>query len=278
MGPKSLTGKTAVITGGASGIGAAISTTFAARGATVGLLDSDGSAVEAAAANLADRGFEARGICCDVAREAECERAIRAFIAHYGGIDILVNNAGITQRSAFVETQVAVYRQVMDVNFFGALHCTRFAIASLLERKGTIIVIESLAGVAPLLGRSGYCASKHALHGLFTSLRAELIGSGVHIMIVCPGFVKTNLQTRALGADGRITDHPQSTVGRQDSPARVADAVYRAMLKQKNLLVLSPVGKLTYWLSRMAPGLYERIMARQLKSELIRKNDPGAEH
>jgi short-subunit dehydrogenase len=160
----------------------------------------------------------------------------------------------------------------MDVNFFGSLHCTKSAIASLIERKGAIIIIESLAGVAPLLGRTGYCASKHALHGLFTSLRAELIGSGVHIMIVCPGFVKTQLQTRALGGDGRVTRHPQSTVGGQDSPARVADAICQAMLKKKSLLVLSPVGKLTYWLSRIAPGLYERLMARQLRSELIRKS------
>lgn len=270
MKSNALKNRIAVITGGASGIGQAISRTFAAHGAKVGLLDSDQSGLKAAAADLSARGFEARGICCDVAREAECETAMHTLIAHYGGIDILVNNAGITQRSAFVDTEVAVYRKVMDVNFFGALHCTKFAIASLLERKGSIIVIESLAGVAPLLGRTGYCASKHALHGMFTSLRAELIGSGVHIMIVCPGFVKTRLQTRALGADGRVTGHPQSTVGRQDSPARVADAVYRAMLKQKKLLVLSPVGKLAYWLSRLAPGLYERMMARQLKAELNR--------
>ncbi len=135
---------------------------------------------------------------------------------------------GCDRSGTSVDTSVTVYRQVMDVNFFGALQCTKVALASLIERQGTIIVIESLAGVAPLLGRSGYCASKHALHGLFTSLRAELIGSGVHIMIVCPGFVKTNLQTRALGADGHVTRHPQSTVGRQDSPARLALLAWRA--------------------------------------------------
>jgi len=273
MATNDLKNKIAVVTGAASGIGAAISKTFAAKGARLGLLDIDETAIKAAAADMVADGMEAIGIYCDVAREAECEAAINAIVAHYGAIDILVNNAGITQRSAFVDTRIGVYRRIMDVNFFGSLHCTKYAIASLVERKGSIVIIESVAGVAPLVGRTGYCASKHALHGLFTSLRAELIGSGVHIMIVCPGFVRTNLQTRALGGDGRITTHPQSTVGKQDAPDRVADAVCRAMLKKKNILVLSPVGKLTYCLSRIAPGLYERLMARQLKSELIRKSE-----
>ena len=270
MSSNALKNKIAVVTGAASGIGAAISKAFAAKGAKLGLIDIDETAVTAAADDMVSDGIDAIGIGCDVAREVECETAIYAITEHYGGIDILVNNAGITQRSAFVDTKVSVYRQVMDVNFFGSLHCTKLAIASLIERKGAIIIIESLAGVAPLLGRTGYCASKHALHGLFTSLRAELIGSGVHIMIVCPGFVKTQLQTRALGGDGRVTRHPQSTVGGQDSPDQIADAVYRGLLKKKNLIVLSPVGKLTYWLSRLAPYFYERLMARQLKSELIR--------
>lgn len=259
-----------MVTGAASGIGAAISQAFAARGAKLGLLDIDESACKAAATGMVARGVDAIGICCDVAREADCEAAVNAIVEHYGAIDILVNNAGITQRSAFVDTQIGVYRRVMDVNFFGSLYCTKYAIASLVERKGSIVIIESVAGVAPLVGRTGYCASKHALHGLFTSLRAELIGSGVHIMIVCPGFVRTNLQTRALDGDGRITTHPQSTVGKQDEPHRVADAVCKGMQKKKPLVVLSPIGRLTYWLSRFAPNLYERLMARQLQSELIR--------
>lgn len=272
MASNDLKNKIAVVTGAASGIGASISKTLAVKGAKVGMLDIDETAVNAAAADMAAGGMDAIGICCDVARDAECEAAINSITAHYGGIDILVNNAGITQRSAFVDTQIDVYRRVMDVNFFGSLHCTRYAISSLIARRGSIVIIESLAGVAPLIGRTGYCASKHALHGLFTSLRAELIGSGVHIMIVCPGFVQTHLQTRALDGDGRITRHPQSTLGKQDSPDRVADAVYKGLIKKKNLMVLSPVGKLAYWLSRFAPNFYERLMARQLKSELIRKS------
>jgi NAD(P)-dependent dehydrogenase (short-subunit alcohol dehydrogenase family) len=270
MASENLKNKTAVVTGAASGIGAAISKILAAKGARVGLLDIDETTLNAIAADMTAGGTDALGLGCNVASEAECKTAINTIIERFGGIDILVNNAGITQRSAFVDTQIEVYRQVMDVNFFGSLHCTKYAIASIIERRGSIVIIESLAGVAPLLGRTGYCASKHALHGLFSSLRAELIGTGVHIMIVCPGFVKTNLQTRALDGNGRITNHPQSTIGRQDSPRRVAEAVYQGLIKKKNLMVLSPVGNLAYWLSRFFPNFYERLMARQLKSELNR--------
>jgi NAD(P)-dependent dehydrogenase (short-subunit alcohol dehydrogenase family) len=263
--------KIVVVTGAASGIGASISRKFAQAGATIGMLDKDEKGVRAAAAELVAAGMNAVGLPCDVSQEAQCAAAIRVIIDRYGGIDILVNNAGITQRSAFVETRLSVYRKLMEVNFFGSLHCTKSAIESLIERRGMIIIIESIAGLAPLLGRTAYCASKHALHGLFTSLRSEMRASGVHVMIVCPGFVKTNLQNRALGGDGRVTTIPQSRVGKQDSPDRIAEAVYRGGLKQKNLLILSPIGKLTYWISRLTPVLYERIMTRQLKEELIRR-------
>jgi len=264
-----MTRKIVVVTGAASGIGASIARKFARQGAGLGLLDIDEKGVETMAAEFGRAGIEAVPVKCDVSEEADCMAAVGKIINHFGGADILVNNAGITQRSAFVDTRSSVFRKVMDVNFFGALHCTKAAIDSLIERKGIIVVIESIAGIAPLLGRSGYCASKHALHGLFTSLRAEIRSSGVHVMIVCPGFVETNLQTRALGSDGLITTHPQSRVGKQASPEQVADAVYRGVIKRKHLIILSPVGKLTYWLNRLAPILYERLMARKLKDEIF---------
>ena len=156
----------------------------------------------------------------------------------------------------------------MAVNFFGSLYCTKAAIHSLIERKGLVIVNESIAGIAPLLGRTGYSASKHALHGLFTSLRTEIRETGTHVMVVCPGFVETHLQTRALGADGGVAQRPQSRVGGQQTPEQVAGIIYRGALRRKDLLVLTPVGKLTWWMNRLLPPLYERIMAKQLKSEL----------
>ena len=259
-----------VVTGAASGIGAAISRRFAREGARIGLLDMEAKGVQAASDKLRANGVDAVGIRCDVVDEDQCTSAMKEIIGLYGGIDVLVNNAGITQRSAFVDTQTRVYRRVMDVNFFGSLHCTKAALVSLIERKGLIIVIESLAGITPLLGRTGYCASKHALHGLFTSLRSELRATGTHIMLVCPGFVETSLQSRALGGDGRVTTHPQSMAGKPVSAASVAGKIFKGAVKRKHLLVMTPVGKLTYWIHRFAPRLYERLMARQLKEELIR--------
>jgi NAD(P)-dependent dehydrogenase (short-subunit alcohol dehydrogenase family) len=262
--------KVVVVTGAAGGIGAAICDRYAREGASLILLDIDEAAVKAAADKLKASGVDAEGYRCDVVYEEECTAVLEKVIEQRGGIDVLVNNAGITQRSAFVDTEISVYRKVMEVNFFGSLYCTKAAINSLIKRKGVIIVIESLAGVSPLLGRTGYCASKHALHGFFTSLRSEIRETGVHIMLVCPGFVETNLQTRALGGDGQVTTHPQSVVGKPTSAARVAADIFKGAQLKKPLLVLTPVGKLSYWISRLLPTLYERIMARQLKEELIR--------
>jgi short-subunit dehydrogenase len=262
--------KVIVVTGAASGIGAAVCDRFAREGACLILLDQDAEGVKAAAAKLQASGVEARGYQCDVVVEEDCTAVIEDVIERYSGIDVLVNNAGITQRSAFVDTATSVYRKVMNVNFFGSLYCTKAAITSLIQRKGVIIVIESLAGVSPLLGRTGYCASKHALHGFFTSLRSEIRHCGVHIMLVCPGFVETNLQTRALGGNGQVTSHPQSVVGKPTSAAKVAADIFKGMQARKPLLVLTSVGKCAYWFSRLAPTLYERIMARQVKEELLR--------
>jgi len=266
-----LEGKVIAVTGGASGIGLAICGRFGREGARVAVIDMNGEEALRQAQALQESGIEAKAFTCDVSREEECLKTIQAVIDGYGGIDILVNNAGLTQRSAFVDTQTAVYKKIMDVNFFGALYCTKAAIKSLIERRGVIVVTSSHAGYAPLLGRTAYSASKHALHGLFESLRTEVKDAGVHVLMLCPGFTRTNLQDRALDGDGSITRHPRSKVGAEDTPEHVAEAVFQGVMRRKRMLVLTPTGKMTYWLSRLAPGLYEKIMANRLKHELIRQ-------
>lgn len=261
------TGKVALITGGASGIGAAIGLRLGRAGARVVLLDADGLNLLATERKLKELGLSATGIECDVTLKDQCDAAVGSVIAQMGGLDILVNNAGITQRSLFKDTRLEVYRRVMEVNFFGALNCTKAALPSIMERRGIIVVISSIAGFAPLYGRTGYAASKHALHGFFTSLGSELNGTGARVLLVCPGFTATNLQTRALDGQGNINTGERNIVGKQDRPEQVAEAVYKAILQRKRFVVLTGVGKASFILWRFFPALYERLMIRNVKGE-----------
>ena len=268
MAPPPFKDKIVAITGAASGIGLALARKFAFEGAAVALIDMDPDALAWCERELRDAGRRVLAVTCDVTDQDMCAAAMAAVIREFGGIDVLINNAGITQRSRFADTQLDVFHKVMAVNFFGSLYCTKAALDSLIERRGMIIVNESVAGLTPLLGRTGYSASKHALHGLFTSLRCELREQGVHVLIVCPGFIRTNLQTRALGADGRVTTRPQSKIGKEATPESAAADIFRAAVRKKPLLILTFIGKLGYWVSRIAPVFYEKMMTKKFSSEI----------
>ena len=257
--------KVVVITGGASGIGAALAEKFGQEESKIALLDVDENALKAVEQGFLARGVDVIARKCDVPREEDCNQAIQAVLQRYGGIDVLINNAGVTQISLFQDTPVSVLRRVMEVNFFGAMYCAKAALESLIERKGMIIVISSIAGVAPLMGRTGYSASKHALHGFFESLRSELLPHGVHVMMACPGFTRTQLQSRALHRAKNQPRKEEDAVGKQANPEEVAGAIYRGALKRKRLLILTPVGKLSYYLNKFTPALYERMLARKLE-------------
>lgn len=259
-----LKGKVIVVTGAASGIGTALARRFAAAGARVALLDIDRQGVDALAAELHTSATGVVAIRCDVTSFENCMTAVDEVRHLWGGIDILINNAGLTHLSRFGETKLHVLRRVMEVNFWGAVHCTKAAFDALVQSRGQVVVLSSIAGFAPLAGRAGYAASKHALQGLFGSLRAELRPLGVHVLIVCPGFTRTNIGRNALGADGKHTPAARTTTGRDMSPEQVAQAVYRAVVHRRRQIVLSLVGKLAQFLMHWSPALYDRIMARTL--------------
>ena len=260
--------KTVVITGGASGIGLATAREFARAGANIVMADMDIAGLEREATALEAEGFSVLPVRCDVTDPKACEETVNQTLERFGAIDLLFNNAGITQRSLFEKTDARVVEKVMAVNFFGSVYMTKAALPHLLASKGTIVVNESIAGVAPLLGRCGYAASKHALHGFFTSLRCELRHRGVHVMIVCPGFIQTNLQTRALGGDGNIATHEQTRIGKQQTPGFVAARIRKGAEANRSMMVFTFFGKLGVLISRLYPPLYEKLMTRQFRSEL----------
>jgi len=261
-------GGVAVVTGGAGGIGRALGRALAERGAKVALLDLRVAAAREAAAELEAEGHQAIGLACDVTDPAACARAIAKVQSALGDPTVLVANAGIGHRSAFADTGVEVLRRVMDVNYFGAVNATHAALPSLVKTRGRIVVISSVAGFAPLLGRSGYAAAKHALHGLFDTLRGELAPDGVSVTIACPSFTESGFEKATLGADGAPVGRPRSKVGALADPNDVARAIVRAAIARRRLLVLAPVGKASLALTRLWPGAYERLMARMLRSEI----------
>lgn len=269
--PRNFKEKTVMITGATGGLGAALASRFGRAGARLALMDLDQAELDRAAAAFDTQRVQAMGLHCDVSDPHQVARAVGQVLDRFGGVDVLINNAGISVRAAFDRTSLAMFHKVMAVNFFGPLYGTRAALPSLRRRRGLIITISSLAGFSPLLGRSGYAASKHALHGLFDSLRSELRGSGVGVLLVCPGFINTGLGAAALDGDGSPCRHPRTTAGRPVSPRKVAGQIYDAARKNRRLLVLTPIGRLGRIINKVSPALYERLMVRSMQAELQRE-------
>ncbi len=267
-------GKTVVVTGAAGGLGLSLCLRFAAAGAAIAALDRDEAGLAELARALAAQGqgqHQGQGHSthpCDVTDAGACANAIADVARRHGRIDVLINNAGISHRSAFAATRLEVLHRVMDVNFWGAVNATKAALPALTQSRGLIVAISSVAGFAPLIGRTGYAASKHAVHGFFDSLRSEVKDDGIDVAIACPSFIATGIERAALGGDGSPAARPRQTTGREASPQEAAEAIFRAASRGAPLLLFSGTSKAAYWLSRLSPRRYAAAMRRRLKSEI----------
>ncbi len=268
MTQRSFAGATVVISGAASGLGRALTLRFGRAGARVVALDRDVDALERLRQESAAAGCEVLALPCDVTDEQACTAAIATAVQQLGRIDAVINNAGISHRSPFEATATTVLRRVMDVNLFGAIHLTRPALPALRQSRGLIVAISSVAGYTPLIARTGYAASKHAVHGFFESLRTEVAVDGIDVLLVCPSFIATGIDRNALGPDGRAVTHAQVVVGRPLQPDAVAERIFRGCERSQRLLLIGRTARAAWWLSRLAPSVYERIMARKLRGEM----------
>jgi NAD(P)-dependent dehydrogenase (short-subunit alcohol dehydrogenase family) len=264
MARRDFSGKVILITGAAGGLGAALCHRFAAAGAHIAAMDLDATRLQDLVATLPAGTLSIAG---NIADPAACQAAIDQTVAHFGALDGLINNAGISHRSLFQDTDPAVIRRVMEVNFFGAMQMTHAALPHLIQTRGMVTAISSVAGYAPLLGRTGYAASKHALHGFFDTLRTEVEALGVGVTLVCPSFIATGIGRAALSGQGGSATSARITAGGESSPDDIAQRIVDALAQGRSLLLPDRTSRLAWWVHKFAPGFYARTMKRRVGAE-----------
>ena len=163
-------------------------------------------------------------------------------------------------RALVKDVDVEVMRRVMDVNFFGAVYCTKFALPSITQRKGAIVGISSVAGYRGLPGRSAYSASKFALQGWLEALRIEMMDDDVNVMWVSPGFVSSNIRNVALNDAGNAQEQNPMDESKLMTAEECAAHIIAAIEKKKRSLVLTFTGKRTVFMNRFFPSLTDKLV------------------
>lgn len=256
-----------LITGGTSGIGLACALEFGRAGAKIAITGRDRAKLVSAATQLAAAGIEHHIIQADVGDFAAATRAVVDAISVFGHLDVLINNAGLSMRAKFADVEVKVLEQLMQTNFFGAVYTTKAALPYLLESKGTIVGISSIAGFRGLPGRTGYSASKFAMNGFLEALRTELLPQGVNVLTAAPGFTASNIRHAALLADGQAQHDTPRDEGKMMSSEEVARHLREAVAQRRRTLVLTGQGKLTVFLNKWLPGLTDKLVLANFRKE-----------
>ncbi|HLG40527.1 MAG TPA: SDR family oxidoreductase [Chitinophagaceae bacterium] len=252
--------KVVVVTGGTDGIGKALVEALLTTGAKVATCGRDHDKLYRLQSSHAS--FPLHTMVADVSNENDCRRFIETTIKFFGEIDVLINNAGISMRALLKETSIDVIRKVMNINFFGAVYCTKYALNSIIERKGTIVGVSSIAGYRGLPGRSGYSASKFALQGWLEAIRTELKQDGVHVMWVCPGFTTSNIRNAALNKDGASQGESPMDEGSLMSAEECAQHILNAIRKKKRTLVLTFTGKRAVFMNKFFPHFADKMVRK----------------
>jgi len=232
-----MSAKTAWITGASSGIGEGLAKEWLARGGRCVLSGRNVAALEEVAANAPDR-------CLVLPFETTDYAAIPALVekavGFSGNVDVLVNNAGISQRSLAVDTDMSVYRKIIDVDLLAPIALTQALLPHLLARgNGGIVMISSVAGKAGVPMRTAYCAAKHGLVGYADSLRSEIAGQGIKVLVVAPGSVRTNVSRNALASDGSVRGVSDAAIDNGLDPADVAKTIWDALDAGKREIVVA---------------------------------------
>ena len=252
------TDKVVVVTGGSDGIGKALIESLVMAGAKVATCARHYEKLYAL--QMQYTSFPMHTMVCDVSNEQDCKRFIDSTVETFGTIDILINNAGISMRSLFENADVEVIKKIMDINFLGAVYCTKYALPHIIKQKGIIVGVSSTAGYRGLPGRSGYSASKFALQGWLESLRTELLETGVHVMWVSPGFTTSNIRNTALNEKGELQGESNLDESKLMSAEECARLILHAIEKRKRTLAMTFQGKLTIFMNKFFPSLSDKLV------------------
>ena len=258
--------KVVIITGASSGIGKALAYEFAFHGCKLVLAARRIEMLEIIKEELALAEVLIQQT--DVSIEADCKRLINAAIERFGKIDILINNAGISMRAVFEDVELDVLRKIMDVNFWGTVYCTKYALPWLLQSKGSLVGIISIAGYIGLPGRTGYSASKFAMRGFLNTVRTENLKNGLHVLVAAPGFTTSEVRKAALTANGSLQGGTPRNEEKMMTAEECARHIVHAVQKRKRQLILTFVeGKLSVFLSKFFPALIDRLAFNHMAKE-----------
>jgi len=258
--------KVVVITGASSGIGKALAVKFASEGSKLVLGARRIEKLKELETEL--HGAEIESAETDVSREEDCKILIEKAVARFGRVDVLINNAGISMRANFDTLDLSVLKRLMDVNFWGTVYCTKYALPYLLETKGSVVGVISIAGHVGLPGRTGYAASKFAVRGFLDTLRIENLKKGLHVLVVAPGFTASEVRKVALTADGSAQGETPRNEEKMMSSEDCARHIYNAVIKRKRQLILTFMeGKLTVFMGKFFPALLDRLTFSHMAKE-----------
>lgn len=259
--------KVVIITGASSGIGKALAYEYAQRQAHIVIASRNIDALNDIRIDLENIGVEVLAVKTDVSDEGDCENLVAKTIERFKRIDILINNAGVSMRAMFSDLDLKVLKSLMDINFWGTVYCTKYALPYLLESKGSVVGVSSISGFTPLPGRTGYCASKFAMHGFLESLRLENMKTGLHVLVAAPGFTQSNVRKFAFTADGTQQGETPRDESKMLTAEYVAKQIVIAIKRRMRTRIISLEGKIIVIFNKLYPKLLDRIVYKQMAKE-----------
>jgi NAD(P)-dependent dehydrogenase (short-subunit alcohol dehydrogenase family) len=259
------TDKIIIVTGASEGIGRALCLELAPQKPRLVIAARNEERLNSLKAECEQQGAQVLVVPTDVTDKLQCKALIDQTVAHFGGIDVLLNNAGGTMWTMLEDVEdVELYERLINLNYLSAVYCTYYAIHHIIERKGLVVALSSVAGMIGVPTRTGYSAAKHALFGFFDSLRIEMRRHGVGVLVAAPDFVLSEIHRRALGSDGQALGKSPLQEDKIMTSEECAKLIVPAMERRERLLLTSTRGKLGRFLKVFAPGYMDKLAEKAI--------------